>query len=79
MVRRWHKLNREVVESLSLEVFQNHGDVARGNMVSGHGGGGLGLVSGISEVFSNLVILYWSCFQHVGADTRGYLESNAHI
>ena len=37
---------------VSLEVFLKHGDVAPKDMVSGHGGGGLGL--GISEVFSNL-------------------------
>ena len=31
-----------VVGSPSLEVFKNHGDVALGDVVSGHGGGGLG-------------------------------------
>ena len=31
-----------VVESLSLEVLQNHGDVALSNMVSGHGRTGWG-------------------------------------
>ena len=40
--------------SLSLEVLQNHGNVALGDMANGHSGGGLGLSSGISEVFSNL-------------------------
>ena len=35
-------------------VFQNRGDVALMEVVSGNGGGGLGLDSGISEVFSNL-------------------------
>jgi len=30
------------VESLPLEVFKNYGDVAQRDMVSGHGGGGLG-------------------------------------
>jgi len=30
-----------VVGSPSLEVFQNHGDVALRDVVSGHGGGGL--------------------------------------
>ena len=39
------------MESLSPEVFKNHGDVALGDMVSGHGGLGLGL--GILKVFSS--------------------------
>ena len=38
--------------STSLEVFKNYGDVALMDVVSGHGGGGLGL--SILEVFSNL-------------------------
>lgn len=36
------------------EVFQNHGDVALGDMVSGHVGDGLQLDLGILLVFSNL-------------------------
>ena len=39
---------------LSLEVFKNHGHVALREVVSGHGGGGLGMGLAISEVFSNL-------------------------
>jgi len=39
-------------KSPSWEVFQNHGDVALGVVVSGHGRVGLGLE--IWEVFSNL-------------------------
>ena len=38
--------------SLSLEMFMNYRDVALRDVVSGHGGGGLGLV--ILMVFSNL-------------------------
>ena len=41
MLGHWHRLPRVVTESLSLEVFRNHADVALRDMVSGHGGGGL--------------------------------------
>jgi len=42
------------VGSPPLEVFKNHGGVTLRDMVSEHGGGGVGLCLGISEVFSNL-------------------------
>ena len=42
-----------VVGSPSLEVFQNHGDVALRDVGSGHSGGGLGLGLVGLEVFSN--------------------------
>ena len=41
VVRHWHRLHREVVGSLSLEVFVNREDVALGYMVSGPGWNGL--------------------------------------
>ena len=41
MVLQQHRLPREVVELLSLEVFQNRVNVALRDMVSGHGGDGL--------------------------------------
>jgi len=45
-------LPREVVKSASLEVLQNHGDVALRDVVSD--GDGLGLDLVMSEVFSHL-------------------------
>jgi len=41
VVVRWHGLPREVVQSLSLEVLKNCGDVAQRDVVNGHGGDGL--------------------------------------
>ena len=41
VVLQWHRLPREVVQSLSLEVFQNRVDVALSDVASGPGGDGL--------------------------------------
>jgi len=49
----WHRLPREVEESLSMEVLRKRVDVALRDMVSGYGGGlmvGLGDLSGLSNV-----------------------------
>jgi len=43
-----------MMESLSPEMFQNCGDVALSDMVSGHGGDVLGLNLKILVFFSNL-------------------------
>lgn len=41
VVMQWHRLTRVVMESPSPEVFRNCGDVAKRDVVSGHGGGWL--------------------------------------
>lgn len=52
MVTHWHKLPREVVESPSLKALKNRVDVARRDMVSGHGGYGLMIgLDGLSGLF----------------------------
>ena len=47
------RLPREMGESLSLEVLKNHGDVARRDVVSGHGGEEQGLDWVSLLIFSN--------------------------
>ena len=54
VVMQRNRLPRDVVESLSLEVSRNRVDVALRDMVSGHGGDGLGLGLGIIELFPSL-------------------------
>ena len=45
------QLPGEVLESPSLEVFQNCGDVVLRAVVSGHCGGGLGLLGDLGGLF----------------------------
>jgi len=40
-MKHWHRLPREVMESLSLEMFKKCVDLAWWDTVSGHGGDGL--------------------------------------
>jgi len=54
VVMRWHRLPRQLMESLFLEVFKNLGDVALRDVVGGHGGSRLGLELVTLAVFSNL-------------------------
>ena len=56
VVRHWHRLPREVVGSPSMGMFKKHRDVALRDVVSGHGGDGLGLDWVILAVFCNLNI-----------------------
>ena len=43
VVIHWNGLPKETVGSLSLEVLKEHVNMALRDMVSGHGGSGLGL------------------------------------
>ena len=61
VVRHWNRLLGELVESQLLKVFKNHGDMALGDMVRGHGGEGLELDLGISSNINESMIL---CYIH---------------
>jgi len=47
VVLQWHRLPREVVESLTLKAFKNRGHVALRDVFTGHGGNGL--MTGIGD------------------------------
>jgi len=53
VLRQWHRLPREVVQSPSLEVFRNCGDAALRDMVNKHGGDGLMVGLGDRRGLSN--------------------------
>jgi len=54
------RILREVVESPSLEVFKNHGDVVLRDRVSGLGGGGLVIgpddLGGLSNLNDSVIL-----------------------
>jgi len=54
MVRQWHRLPREVVESPSLELFKKHVDVTRRDVVSGHSEDGIVIGLIVLRDFSSL-------------------------
>jgi len=79
-VLQWHRLHREVVQSLSLEVFQSRVDVALRDVVSGHGGDGLivgpGDLIGLSNhndsmiLFTHLIIIEYTARSLEGKGQR---------
>ena len=60
VLRHWHRLPREVVVALSLEVFKERTDVALRDVVSGHGGDGLATgqndLSGLSNLNDSMIL-----------------------
>lgn len=54
IIRHWHKLPRQLVESSPLGVFKDCGDVTPRDVVSGHDEDGLRFNWMILEGFSNL-------------------------
>ena len=50
-VRQWHRLPREVVDSLPLEVFESCVDVALRDVVSGYAGGAMVRLHDFSGLF----------------------------
>jgi len=52
VVRQWHRLPREVVEALSLEVFKNGVGMVLRDVVGGYGRGGFTIgIDGLSGLF----------------------------
>ena len=61
VVLQWHRLPKEVMQSLPLEVFKICVDVALSDTVSGHGGDGLMVGIGDLSSLSNLNDSVWNC------------------
>ena len=83
VVRHWHRLLREVVESLSLEVFLERVEVTQRDVVSGHGGGGQMVEVDDLSGLSNLTWLL-PCVSGQGLLSsemwgKGFLWGNAYI
>ena len=64
------QLPREVVGSLSLEAFQNPGDVALRDVGSGHSGVGWGWTWGSERSFPTFIILLLFCASSTGCPER---------
>jgi len=56
VMMHWHRLPREVVGSLSLDMFKNHGDVALRDVVSGHGEDGWMILGVLSNINDSMII-----------------------
>jgi len=75
----WHRLPREVVQSLSLEVFRHRGDVALRDVVSECGGDGLtvgpGHLRGLSNLNDSMILEHYLSLTILEGKNKTSLEA----